>query len=63
MNTVASLPNNGVPAWIRFALRDPTIQVREYAKGYGLLTGAHGGEWMQRGFDAVLQAVRNGVYS
>lgn len=47
-------------AWARFCLySDATIA--EMGAGLELLQGPHGAEWLQRGFEATLQAVRNSV--
>jgi len=45
-------------AWASFCVyQDATIT--ELGAGLELLNGPHGGEWLARGFDATLQAVRN----
>lgn len=47
-------------AWARFCLySDATIA--ELGQGLELLNGPHGAEWLQRGFEATLNAVRNSV--
>lgn len=61
MKIISVLPNLNL-SWARFCTREPIaapVRVNELAAGLELLKGPHGAEWLARGYEATLAAVRN----
>lgn len=60
MNILVSILPNLAASWARFCSRDDQlVTVVELAAGLELLKGPHGAEWLARGYDETLKAVRN----
>lgn len=58
MKIVSILPNLS-SSWARFCTGDRDVTIVELAAGLELLKGPHGVEWLTRGYDETLRAVRN----
>jgi hypothetical protein len=55
--TISALPS--CKAWIRWCALRPEVRINEYLAGYSLLAGPHVTEWLERGFEDMLQTIRN----
>lgn len=58
MKIVSILPNLAA-SWARFCSREPHVTIIELAAGLELLKGPHGAQWLARGYEETLKAVRN----
>jgi hypothetical protein len=55
---VTPLPSS-VKGWARYCNQHEDISVNEYLYGFALLKGSHASEWLERGFDELIKAIRN----
>lgn len=47
-------------AWVRYCAGQPEVSVSHYATGYALLSDRdYASQWLQRGFESMLKAIRN----
>jgi hypothetical protein len=58
MRTISTIPNV-THSWARHCTRVEDVSIYDVAAGLELLRGPHGREWLARGYDATLRAVRN----